>query len=121
LVRRSCGPQVEVCSAGSHPKALHPHAIQVMKEYGIDLSGQEPKHLSTLSDQHFDWVISLCDRVREVCPDFPGHPATIHWSIPDPAAEASEAESGYEAFQRTAAELKNRIGFFLAVLHTARS
>ena len=67
----------QACSAGSHPKPLHPNAVRVMRdEHGIDLAGRESKHLSVFADQHFDWVISLCDRVREVCPEFPGDPET---------------------------------------------
>ena len=87
LIRARSGGAVRAYSAGSHPKPLHPNAVRVMRvEHGIDLAGNESKHLSVFADQHFDWVISLCDRVREVCPEFPGDPETIHWSIPDPAA-----------------------------------
>ena len=100
-------------SAGSHPKPLHPDAVRVMRqEHGLDLAGRESKHLSVFAEQRFDWVISLCDRIREVCPEFPGDPETIHWSIPDPAA----GESGYPAFRRTAAELETRITFLLSVV-----
>lgn len=119
ILRHRALGTVEVCSAGSHPKPLHPHAIRVMRAtYGLDLTGQEPKHLSAFADQHFDWVITLCDRVREVCPEFPGGPQTIHWSIPDPAAGAGGAAGDFGAFRRTAAELEDRIGFLLAVLDT---
>jgi len=58
-------------------------------------------------------VISLCDRVREVCPEFPGEPQTIHWSIADPAAEPGDDADTYLRFERTAAELETRIGFLL--------
>jgi protein-tyrosine-phosphatase len=68
------------------------------------------------ADQRFDWVISLCDRVREVCPEFPGHPETIHWSIANPAARDADDAATYPLFQQTAAELATRIGFLLAVL-----
>ena len=68
------------------------------------------------ADQRFDCVISLCDRVREVCPEFPCHPETIHWSIPDPAAGDADDDASYPLFERTAAELETRIGFLLAVL-----
>jgi protein-tyrosine-phosphatase/DNA-binding transcriptional ArsR family regulator len=115
LARARSGGQVEAHSAGSAPKPLHPHAVRVMREeHGIDLAGHHPKHLSTFAEQPFDWVISLCDRVREVCPEFPGQPETVHWSIPDPAAD----EAGYPAFQQTATELETRIGFLLAALTT---
>jgi ArsR family transcriptional regulator, arsenate/arsenite/antimonite-responsive transcriptional repressor / arsenate reductase (thioredoxin) len=113
LARARSGGLIEAHSAGSAPKALHADAVRVMREeHGIDLAGQRPKHLSVFAHERFDRVISLCDRVREVCPEFPGHPETIHWSIPDPAAD----EAGYPAFQQTAAELETRIGFLLAAL-----
>jgi ArsR family transcriptional regulator, arsenate/arsenite/antimonite-responsive transcriptional repressor / arsenate reductase (thioredoxin) len=118
LTSARSGRLVEAQSAGSHPKPIHPDAVRVMvDDYGIDLSRRRSKHLSVFADTHFDQVISLCDRVREVCPDFPGRPETVHWSIPDPAAEheAGDDES-YPVFQRTAAELDSRISFLLAGL-----
>jgi protein-tyrosine-phosphatase/DNA-binding transcriptional ArsR family regulator len=113
------GGLVEAHSAGSHPKPLHPNAVRVMRdEHGIDLAGRRSKHLSVFARQRFDRVISLCDRVREVCPEFPGQPETSHWSLPDPAAGHVEGddEASYPAFQQTAAELETRIGFLLAAL-----
>jgi ArsR family transcriptional regulator, arsenate/arsenite/antimonite-responsive transcriptional repressor / arsenate reductase (thioredoxin) len=117
LARVRSGGVIEAYSAGSHPKPVHPNVLRVMGEHGIDLAGQRPKHLSVFAQQRFDWVISLCDRVREVCPEFPGRPETIHWSIPDPAAAGGgDDEDSYPAFRRTAAELETRIGFLLAAL-----
>jgi protein-tyrosine-phosphatase/DNA-binding transcriptional ArsR family regulator len=119
LARARSGGLVEAHSAGSHPKALHPNAVRAMRdEHGIDLAGHRSKHLSVFTQQRFDRVISLCDRVREVCPEFPGGPETIHWSIPDPAAGHADGddEASYPAFQQTAAELETRIGFLLATL-----
>jgi protein-tyrosine-phosphatase len=112
LFRQAAGDRFQVASAGSHPKDLHPDAVRVMREYGIDLSARRSKHLSEFSTHHFDYVITLCDRVREVCPGFPGSPEPIHWSIPGPAA-AGVAPAGYAAFQRTAADLRTRVGFLI--------
>lgn len=104
---------VEARSAGLRPKPLHPDAVRAMREdYGIDIAGQRSKHLDDVGSQRFDEVISLCDLVREACPDVPGHPEAVHWSMPDPSA----APAGYPAFQQSAAELDNRIGFLLAAL-----
>jgi protein-tyrosine-phosphatase len=72
--------------------------------------------LEGFADQRFDWVISLCDRVREVCPEFPGHPETIHWSIANPATGEAGDDVTYPLFQQAAAELASRIEFLLAVL-----
>jgi ArsR family transcriptional regulator, arsenate/arsenite/antimonite-responsive transcriptional repressor / arsenate reductase (thioredoxin) len=61
-------------------------------------------------------VISLCDRVREVCPEFPEWPELIHWSIPDPAREPASDEETLPAFERTATELGTRIGFLIEAI-----
>jgi protein-tyrosine-phosphatase/DNA-binding transcriptional ArsR family regulator len=103
------GDTVEVVSAGSHPKALHPDAVRVMRERGIEIGDRRPTHVDQLVSEHFDYVISLCDRVREVGPDFPDSPVLVHWSIPDPAPE----RDSYAATVRTADELTSRIEFFV--------
>jgi ArsR family transcriptional regulator, arsenate/arsenite/antimonite-responsive transcriptional repressor / arsenate reductase (thioredoxin) len=116
LLRRHGGEAVEVVSAGSHPKRLNPSAVRVMRErFGIDIAGQRVKHLSEFTGRRFDHVISLCDRVREVCPEFPGPPELIHWSIPDPAAEGA---GEYRALERTAAELDIRIRYLIHHIST---
>jgi ArsR family transcriptional regulator, arsenate/arsenite/antimonite-responsive transcriptional repressor / arsenate reductase (thioredoxin) len=108
-------------SAGSHPKPLHPNAVRVMRKRGIDLTGHRSKHLSEFAGRRFDYVISLCDRVREVCPEFPGGPELIHWSIPDPAREPGSDEETLPAFERTAAELSTRIHFLIGAIEPTTS
>ena len=112
------GGAVSAASAGSHPKPLHRNAVRVMAERGIDISGQTTKHLRRVARTHFDHVVTLCDRVREVCPEFPGQPKSAHWSIPDPAAEGDTDDANYLAFERTARELETRIGHLIASLST---
>jgi ArsR family transcriptional regulator, arsenate/arsenite/antimonite-responsive transcriptional repressor / arsenate reductase (thioredoxin) len=92
----------------------------VMRERGIDLTGRRSKHLSEFARERFDHVISLCDRVREVCPEFPGGPEVIHWSIPDPAREPGSDEETLPAFARTAAELSTRIDFLIQAIEQTR-
>ena len=116
LAQRRSGGLVQAFSAGSHPRSLHPNTVRVLAEHGIDVRGRAAKHLSVFAADRFGYVITLCDRVREVCPEFPGHPRHIHWSIPDPAAAGDTDEASYPAFQATAAELDARIGFLLAVI-----
>jgi protein-tyrosine-phosphatase len=120
LIEHRSGGTVAAVSAGSHPKRLHPNAVRVMGERGIDLAGRRSKHLGEFARDRFDYVISLCDRVREVCPEFPGSPETIHWSIADPALEGDTDEQTYPAFQCTALELETRIGFLLHLIEQAR-
>lgn len=116
LVERLAGNTVEALSAGSDPKALHANTLRVLRERGIDPSGLRSKHLVDFAGQRFDYVISLCDRVREVCPEFPGQPSLIHWSIADPAREGGSDEESYRAFERTADELTARIPFLLDLI-----
>jgi protein-tyrosine-phosphatase/DNA-binding transcriptional ArsR family regulator len=115
LARARSGGWVRAFSAGSHPRPLHPNAVRVMAERGVDLARQLPKHLSVFARRRFNYVVTLCDRVREVRPEFPGHPGYLHWSIPDPAAGGSD-EKTYPAFEQMAAELETRIGFWIAAI-----
>ncbi|MFC5833287.1 ArsR family transcriptional regulator [Nonomuraea insulae] len=124
LLRHRVGSRAEVTSAGSHPKPrLHPHAVRVLRRrYGIDLTGQRPRHLDMMTGRRFDYVISLCDKVREVSPDFDddprGGPQRLHWSIPDPAATSGDdtTEASYPEFDRTAAEIDTRIRHLQPIL-----
>ena len=116
LVTHVSGGQFETASAGSHPKPLHPNAVRAMRKRGIDISGNRTKHLHEFMSQRFDAVITLCDRVREVCPEYPSHPALVHWSMPDPAQAGATDRASYPAFERTAAELETRIRFLVPLL-----
>ena len=116
LARATSGGAIEACSAGSDPRPVHPNAVRAMRDaYGLDIAAQTPRRLDEFTGHAFDWVITLCDRVREVCPEFPGHPDAIHWSIPNPATGEAD-DITYPRFLDTAAELATRIGFLLAVL-----
>jgi protein-tyrosine-phosphatase/DNA-binding transcriptional ArsR family regulator len=114
LIEQMSAGAVTAESAGSHPKSLHPNAVRVMRERGIDIRGNRTKHLDEFVDQEFDAVVTLCDRVREVCPEFPQHPRVTHWSIPDPARSGADDRETLPAFEDTAEELEIRIGFLLA-------
>jgi protein-tyrosine-phosphatase len=105
LLRQVTQGAVEAFSAGSRPKPIHPLAIAVLAERGIHLGAARPKHLDEFAGAQFDRVITLCDRVKEVCPSFPGHPRPTHWSLAEPADRP--------AFEATAGELTRRIGFLV--------
>jgi len=84
----------------------------------IRISAHRSKHLSEFAGRRFDYVVSLCDRVREVCPEFPSQPDLVHWSVPDPALEGPRDRPTVAAFERCAAELETRIGFLIHQLET---
>jgi ArsR family transcriptional regulator, arsenate/arsenite/antimonite-responsive transcriptional repressor / arsenate reductase (thioredoxin) len=103
-------------SAGSHPKALHSNAVRVMAERGLDISRRPTKHLDRFARTRFDRVITLCDRVTQICPEFPGAPVRSHWSMADPAAAGDNDEASYPAFVRTAEEIDARVELLIAQL-----
>ena len=90
LLRHHSADGVTVSSAGIRPKRhLHPNAVRVLHDhFGIDVTGQRPRHLDTLAGRRFDQVITLCDKAREECPELPPHPRRGHWCLPDPATRS---------------------------------
>ncbi len=114
------GGAVKALSAGSHPKPLHANAVRVLAERGIDISQRQSKHIDQFKADRFDYVVSLCDRVREVCPELPGRPDLIHWSVPDPASGSNDVEQSYPDFQRTLTEIETRVSFLLQTIDAHR-
>lgn len=117
LLRHLSHGTVEAFSAGSQPaEQLHPLARRCMEAIGIDMSRAVPKHFKLFRGQHFDAIITVCDRVLETCPTFPDDPERIHWSFLDPATvQGSEAER-LHAFEQTSLQLTTRIRFLLTLL-----
>ena len=112
MMRALAGNSAEVHSAGTEPQPIHPLAISTLAAYGLDGSRQVPKHVNTFEGQHFDYVITVCDRVRETCPTFANAVYDIHWSLPDPAKAEDEAQP--QAFREVARQLHTRSQFLLA-------
>jgi len=118
IARRMGGDQVEVYSAGSEPTRVHPDAAALLAEWGIDPSAHHAKPVDEFAGQLFDYIITVCDRVRDRCPVFPGDPVQIHWSFPDPVAIADDAERR-RAFRAVGRELATRAGYLLTLPHPA--
>ncbi|MFG1665280.1 metalloregulator ArsR/SmtB family transcription factor [Streptomyces sp. Y7] len=120
LLRHHTAGRVTTASAGTSPKPqLHPYAVRVLAEsYGIDLSGGRTRtqHVDALAGRRFDHVVTLCDKAREVCPEF--GPRRVHWSMADPgAADAAGGAIGYAAFQHAAADIDTRVRYLIPVLN----
>lgn len=93
LARDIAGDQVVVQSAGSHPGGVHPLAIEVMDEIGVDLRSHRSKSVNEIDPDSIDYVITLC--AEEHCPVFLGDAVRLHWEHPDPAALSSDAKEGF--------------------------
>lgn len=112
LLRDMAGDEFEVASAGISPTHVRREAIEVMRELGIDISGQRAKAVNLFTGQEFDYVITVCDNANQRCPMFPGKTERIHWSIDDPAAAPGDENARLTAFRRARDELRARLKAF---------
>jgi arsenate reductase len=107
-IARSIAPRgVRVSSAGSSPASVHPQAILVLKEIGIDISDQRSKGLDSIDAISIDLVITLC--AEEVCPAFLGKAHRIHWGLADPAGVIGAQDIRMDAFRSVRDELRRRL------------
>ncbi len=119
LLRDLYGERYEARSAGVEATAVHPHAVSVMEEIGIDISGQRSKAASELDDIVFDVAVTVCDRAKQACPicstdldlstTAPKAIEVIHRSFEDPAAASGPVDEQLEAFRRARDEIKGWI------------
>jgi len=110
------GGRYAAFSAGTHPREVHPLAIQVMAEAGIDISaaaGHRAKGLDEFAGQRFELVVTVCDEAAEECPFFPGARRQEHWGFPDPSAAAGTEEERLAVFRRVRDAIGTRIDGFL--------
>jgi arsenate reductase (thioredoxin) len=108
-VRHDLGDRVEVHSAGTTPCIVHPIAIQVMGEVGVDLSGHRSKSVEEFKGQDFDLVITVCDSAREACPILPGAKKRVHEPIPDPVTYGFSGDYAEEKFREVRDFIRERI------------
>ncbi len=86
-------------SAGVEPHGMNQRAVKVMAEAGIDISGQQSKHVNKLKNLTFDYVVTVCDQANEACPLFPGKTKVVHVGFDDPPRLAKDAKSEEEALR----------------------
>jgi arsenate reductase len=107
ILRAALGDSFNVESAGSKPAGyVHPLAIQVMKEIGIDVSGHRSKHLDEFLKQSVETVIAVCGNADQACPIFPGQVNRYHWGFYDPAHATGTNEEKLAVFRRVRDEIK---------------
>lgn len=114
FLRHLAGDRYEIFSAGVDPAdRVHPRAITVMQEIGIDISYQSSKSVKEFAKQSFDHVITVCDHAKEVCPVFLGKYESLHWNIEDPADATGTEEEKLAFYRKIRDQIKERIIEFL--------
>lgn len=117
LLRARGGSGYEALSAGTHPRGIHPLAVAVMAERGIDISeaaGHRSKSLQEYVGQPIDLVVTVCDEAAEECPFFPGARRQEHWGFPDPSAATGTEEERLAVFRQVREAIAQRIDAFVA-------
>ncbi len=94
LLGHLAGDRFEPFSAGTEATHVRPEAIEVMREFGVDISGQRSETLDRYLGEPFDYVVTVCDDANEACPVFPVAKRRLHWSLPDPSAVTGEGRMG---------------------------
>jgi protein-tyrosine-phosphatase/DNA-binding transcriptional ArsR family regulator len=115
ILRTQVGDEVKVYSAGSEPSGIHPLALKAAAALNINFEGHRSQHLEEFAGESFNLVITVCDKVREICPVFSDETNQIHWSLPDPASVTGNEEERYDAFLDTAQELSTRIRYLITL------
>jgi len=109
LLRSIHGEQWEPFSAGTEPRSVHPYAVTVMAEIGIDISESQSKHVDSLLGKNFDLVITVCNDANEACPIFPGGMKRLHRGFPDPSAAPGTPEEHLAVFRHVRDEIRQWI------------
>lgn len=118
ILRHFAGDILEVQSAGSNPAGfVHPLAIAVMQEIGIDLSGHRSKHMNDFLTRDVETVITVCGNADQVCPTFPGQMHRYHWPFDDPAHAAAREQLA--VFRRVRDEIRLRFAAFAEIKRAA--
>lgn len=121
VLRAAADDLVEVHSAGSRPAGyVHPLALRVLAEIGLDASGHRSKHLDEFRDRPIHTVITVCGRADQVCPVFPGQMQRHHWGFEDPAEARGTEEEVLAVFRRVRDEIRRVFGAYAAGLRDAR-
>ena len=113
LMKHFANKKFEVYSAGSHPTRVHPAAIKVMSEIGINISSHTSDPISLFLNESIDIVVTVCDNAKKECPFFPGNVERIHWNIKDPFKNWNLNSKNLDDFRKTRDALSKRIKYLL--------
>ena len=115
LMRHLASDKFEVYSAGSRPTRVHPAAITVMRELGIDISSNTSDPISLFINKSMNIIVTVCDNAKKACPVFSGRAKRIHWSVKDPFKNWDSTKEGLVDFRKTRDDLAERIKNLLKV------
>ena len=122
ILRAAAGDTLNVQSAGSKPAGyVHPLAIEVMKEIGIDISAHHSKHMNDFLQQPVETVVTVCGNADQACPMFPGQVNRHHWGFDDPAHATGTEEEKLAVFRRVRDEIKLVFEAYAAGYREARA
>ena len=119
LLRRHGGDRFEVHSAGTDPRGVNPLTLRVLADAGIDASWARSKSVNEFLGQRFDYVITVCDQARQVCPVFPGVHESLHWGYEDPAEATGTEEERLRVFNRVFIAMGERVQQFAVIAKRA--
>ncbi|KTF14167.1 metalloregulator ArsR/SmtB family transcription factor [Pseudoalteromonas sp. H105] len=108
LLRHKASELFDISSAGTSPELIDPRTLDALEKFGLTIDDLKSKSVDELSDQEFDFVITLCDKANQECRNFPGAKAQLAWDFPDP-----KERSCNNPFSTTLSELNNRLSMFL--------
>ena len=112
-LRHLAGNRFDVASAGTHPVGLNQGAVAAMREVGVDIARHASKKVDQFLGERFDYVITVCDSAKEVCPTFPSATSLLHWSFDEPAAAQGTPEERRQGFRRVRDDIADRVRLFL--------
>ncbi len=115
FLRKYAGDRYDVYSAGLEPKPIHPLAIRVMDEAGVDIRGQRSKMLSEYAGKvQFGYLVTVCSNAEEKCPIFPGMGMRLHWPFDDPAAFQGTVEEKLQKFRSVRDQIEGKVREWIA-------
>ena len=121
LLRHHGGDRFDVQSAGTVPRGVNPLTLRVLADAGIDASWARSKSVDEFLGQSFDYVVTVCDQARQVCPVFPGVHETLHWGYDDPAEATGTEEERLAVFRRVFIQIGERVRQFATVTSRQRA
>lgn len=116
ILNDKAGDKFIAYSCGSNPaKEINTYAVKAMEQIKLDIKDKKPESMEKYIEDDFDFVITLCDKMKEACPSFPGNPIVAHWGMQDPVDANGSEEDTMKMFAKTRNEIARRIELFISI------